>query len=146
MPAVAAGECPCGVIIHEGRFTYLEKGLHKVLDLGEWWERQYSTPLPLGVIAARRSLGRERIAGLEAAIRRSLRYAGFSPESCRDFVRQYAREMSEDVIAQHIETFVTEFSLDLGPSGEAAVSMLTSKAAALAGKDLVPELFFIDHA
>ena len=141
MSAILAGECPCGLIIHEGRFTYREKGLHKVLDLGEWWERQHKTPLPLGVIAARRSLGRERIAALEEAICRSLRYARLDPASCRGFVCQHAREMSEDVIARHIATFVTEFSLDLGPVGEAAVSMLAHKAAALAGKDALPELF-----
>jgi len=145
MPALAAGECPCGLIIHEGRFTYRAKGLHKVLDLGEWWERQYRTPLPLGVIAARRSLGRDRITALEAAIRRSLRYAMLGPASCLDFVRQYAQEMSEEVIAQHIKTFVTEFSLDLGPAGEAAVSMLVRKAAALAGKNEVTEIFLADH-
>jgi len=141
MSAIMAGECPCGLIIHEGRFTYREKGLHKVLDLGEWWERQYKAPLPLGVIAARRSLGRERIAALEAAICRSLRYARLNPASCLDFVRQHAQEMSEDVIEKHIATFVTEFSLDLGPVGEAAVSMLAHKAAALAGKDVLPEFF-----
>jgi len=146
MAAVAAGEYPCGLIIHEGRFTYQEKGLRKVLDLGEWWERSYETPLPLGVIVARRSLGRERIAALEAAICRSLRCARRQPESCWDFVRQYAQEMNEDVISRHIATFVTEFSLELGPAGEAAVSMLTRKAAALAGKAVLPELFLTDHA
>jgi len=146
IPAVLAGEYPCGAIIHEGRFTYQEQGLHKVLDLGEWWEQRYKVPLPLGVIAARRGLGRERIAELEAAIRRSLSYARLKPEAGRDFVRQHAQEMHEDVIAQHIATFVTEFSLDLGPSGEAAVSMLVRKAAALAGKDFIPELFLTDHA
>ncbi|MCL1985745.1 MAG: 1,4-dihydroxy-6-naphthoate synthase [Betaproteobacteria bacterium] len=146
MPALTAAECPCGVIIHEGRFTYREKGLYKVLDLGEWWERQYEIPLPLGVIAARRSLGRARIAALEDAIRRSLRCARLSPESCRDFVRRYAQEMHEDVIERHIETFVTAFSLDLGPAGEAAVSMLAHKAAALAGKDVLPAPFLPGHA
>jgi 1,4-dihydroxy-6-naphthoate synthase len=146
IPAVAAGECPCGVIIHEGRFVYQEKGLHKVLDLGEWWELRYKAPLPLGVIAARRGLGRERITDLEAAICRSLRYARRKPEAGRDFVRQYAQEMDEDVIAKHIATFVTEFSLDLGPAGETAVSMLAHKAATLAGKDLLPELFLSAHA
>jgi len=146
MSALVAGECPCGVIIHEGRFTYQEKGLHKVLDLGEWWERRYEMPLPLGVIAARRALGRERLAALETAIRRSLRYARLKPASCRDFVRRHAQEMDEDVIARHIETFVTAFSLELGQSGEAAVNMLICKAAVLAGKNVLPELFLTDHA
>jgi len=145
MPAVAAGDCPCGVIIHEGRFTYQEKGLHKVLDLGEWWERQYEAPLPLGVIAAKRALGRERIAALEAAVRRSLQYAERTPDACRDFVRQNAQEMDEAVIAQHIATFVTEFSRELGPAGEAAVGMLARKAAELAGKNVLPEIFLADH-
>jgi 1,4-dihydroxy-6-naphthoate synthase len=146
MPAIAAGECPCGLIIHEGRFTYREKGLHKVLDLGEWWEGRYAMPLPLGVIAARRGLGRKRIAALEAAIRRSLRCARLAPASCWDFVRQHAQEMSEEVIAKHIATFVTEFSLDLGPDGEAAINTLVRKAAALAGKNVPADIFPPDHA
>jgi len=146
MPAVAADEYPCGVIIHEGRFTYQEQGLHKVLDLGEWWEQRHKMPLPLGVIAVRRGLDRERITALEESVRQSLRYARLNPASSRDFVRQHAQEMDEEIIAQHIETFVTDFSLELGPAGEAVVNMLARKAAALAGKDVLPELFLTDHA
>lgn len=141
MPAVVEGKCPCGLLIHEGRFTYAEKGLHKVLDMGVWWEGAFRTPLPLGVIVARRSLGAKRIAALENALENSLRHALEHPEAGRDFIRGHARELDEEVIRKHIRTFVTDFSLRLGPTGENAVRVLAAKGAQLAGKDCMPELF-----
>ena len=140
MPALIRGECQCGVIIHEGRFTYERYGLHKVLDLGQWWESRMRMPLPLGVIVARRSLGAKRIAELEAAIGDSLRHARKSPTDCMDFVRSHAQEMNDEVIASHIATFVTDFSLELGAEGESAVRMLAQKSAELMDVAL-PELF-----
>ena len=136
MPALSRGDCMCGVIIHEGRFTYEQHGLHKLLDLGQWWESQMHMPLPLGVIVARRSLGAERIAELEAAIGASLRYARARPGACMDFVRRHAQEMDDEVIARHIDTFVTDFSLDLGEQGEEAVRLLARKSAELMGTSL----------
>ncbi len=141
MPAVMEGRCPCGLLIHEGRFTYVEKGLYKVLDLGEWWEGAFSMPLPLGVIAAKRSLGAERIAAFEDALRASLRHARAQPEAGRDFIRRHAQELDDAVTDAHIRTFVTEFSLNLGPEGERAIRVLAEKACALAGKNLPNTLF-----
>jgi 1,4-dihydroxy-6-naphthoate synthase len=141
IPAVAAGECPCGVIIHEGRFTYAAKGLHKVLDFGEWWEEAFRAPLPLGVIAARRSLGAPLIAALEEALRASLRHALARPSDGRNFIRAHAQEMDEEIIDRHIRAFVTDFSLDLGADGEKAVRALAGEAARVAGKTRLPDPF-----
>jgi 1,4-dihydroxy-6-naphthoate synthase len=141
IPAVASGECPCGVIIHEGRFTYAEKGLHKVLDFGEWWEETFRAPLPLGVIAAKRRLGAPLIAELEEAIRASLRHALARPPDGRAFIRAHAQEMDEEIIDRHIRAFVTDFSMDLGPVGEKAVRSLADEAARLAGKARPPDPF-----
>jgi 1,4-dihydroxy-6-naphthoate synthase len=121
IPAVAKGTTDLGVIIHEGRFTYAEAGLRLVLDLGEWWERTTGLPLPLGVIAARRDLGKESILKIQEAIRRSLSYVRANPYDCMEFIQMNACEMDIDVIIEHIDTFVTDFSFELGPEGKNAV-------------------------
>ncbi len=133
MPAVAAAEAEAGVVIHEGRFTYAERGLSLVLDLGAWWEEAMKAPIPLGVIAAKRSLGKERIQAVDRAIRSSLRLAWNNPEAGQGFIRAHAQEMDEMVLRSHIATFVNEFSLDLGEEGRAATRLMLEKAAELAG-------------
>lgn len=130
MPAVAAGEVDAGLIIHESRFTYPEHGLVQLLDLGAWWEGETGLPLPLGAILARRDLGEARIRALDAAVRASLRYAFDHPDEPMDYVRSYADELSDEVTQAHIRTYVNEFSLDVGPEGEAAVLELFSRAEA----------------
>ncbi len=125
MPAVASGEADCGIIIHEGRFTYGEYGLHKIMDTGEWWETAYKVPLPLGMIVARRELGAEMIAAVSSAIRASLEHANAHPEAGRDFIKTHAQEMADPVIAAHIKTFVNQYSLSLGEDGRKAIEILT---------------------
>lgn len=137
MPAIAAGELPAGVVIHEGRFTYEARGLHLVLDLGAWWEETMRAPLPLGVIAARRSLGADIIQGIDRCIHDSLALAWRDPLAGRDFVRAHAQEMDEAVLSAHIATFVNEFSLDLGREGRDAVRAMLEKAVELAGGELL---------
>lgn len=142
MPAVAAGSVDCGVVIHEGRFTYPEHGLHLVLDLGQWWEGHTGMPLPLGGIAVRRSLGRETALLVEDAIRRSLAHANSNPEASRGFIKQHAQELADTVIDSHIRTFVNDFSLELGPEGQDAIRLLVAKAAEMAGRqEPLPSLF-----
>lgn len=136
MPAVSAGELPVGVVIHEGRFTYADRGLHLVLDLGAWWEETMRAPLPLGVIAARRSLGADAIQAIDRCIHDSLALGRRDPLAGRDFVRAHAQEMDEAVLSAHIATFVNEFSLDLGREGRDAVRAMLEKAAELAGGEL----------
>ncbi|WP_029898237.1 1,4-dihydroxy-6-naphthoate synthase [Desulfohalovibrio reitneri] len=141
MDAVAGGGVPVGVVIHEGRFTYGERGLSMYVDLGSWWEQAYGLPLPLGSIAARRDLGIEVVDGLNAAVRSSLEYARENPEASREAVRENARELSEEVIQAHIETFVTDFSLDVGRDGEHAVRVLLDEAFRIHGGEMVDPLY-----
>jgi 1,4-dihydroxy-6-naphthoate synthase len=124
MPAVARGEAEAGLIIHESRFTYPEHGLEKLLDLGEWWERETGLPIPLGAIVARRSLGEAARRQLEDAIRRSVEHAFAHPDDSRAYVRAHAQEMDEAVMREHIALYVNRFSLDLGEEGEKAVREL----------------------
>jgi 1,4-dihydroxy-6-naphthoate synthase len=129
MPALLAGRADLGLIIHEGRFTYARKGLRLVLDLGTWWEKEKGLPLPLGVIAVRRSLGMECAVAVQAAVRASLAYARTHPEDGREFIRGLAQEMDPEVMAGHIALFVNEYSNDLGAEGQKAV-METVRAGA----------------
>ena len=128
MPAVASGEVDAGLIIHESRFTYPQHGLEKVVDLGEWWEEATGSAIPLGGIVARRELG-EDIPGIEAAIRRSVELAFSNPSATAEYVRAHAQEMSEEVTRSHIDLYVNDFSVDLGPEGEHAVRELARRAA-----------------
>lgn len=119
--AVAGGEVDGGVIIHESRFTYQEKGLVCLQDLGAWWEKRYGLPLPLGCIAARRSLGKERIMAIELAIRASVDYAFLHPEQCLPYIQSLSQEMAPEVVHSHIALYVNDFSRDLGEEGLAAI-------------------------
>lgn len=125
--AVKSGLVSAGVIIHESRFTYQEMGLVCLCDLGQWWEASTGHPLPLGCIAARRSLGTEKIRVIEQLIRASLGQAHRSPNSCGPYIRKYAQETADTVVANHIALYVNDFSLDLGREGRAAVTAFIDK-------------------
>lgn len=124
MPAVAAGKVDAGVIIHEGRFTYPQYNLHKILDLGEWWEASWHVPLPLGAIAVRRDVPYDLAKAMEKAISRSVRQGFKNPAASKDFIRAHAQEMDEEITGKHIKTFVTDFSEDLGKTGRQAIKIL----------------------
>jgi len=130
MGAVRHGEVDAGVVIHESRFTYADYGLTKLLDLGEWWERDTGHPIPLGGIAARRSLGGAAIAVIDRALRASVAYAYAHPDAANGYIRAHSQEMSDEVCAAHIGLYVNDFSLDLGGEGEAAVTALVDRATA----------------
>lgn len=134
--AVLAGKVKAGLIIHENRFTYQQKGLVKLLDCGEFWESQYRLPIPLGGIAVRRDLPLEVREKVNRALRQSVQYAFEHPESSRTFVCAHAQEMEEAVMQQHIGLYVNDYSLDLGPSGRAAVEGLLRVAEE---KGIIPE-------
>jgi 1,4-dihydroxy-6-naphthoate synthase len=142
IPAVAEARADLGAIIHEGRFTYAARGLLPALDLGLWWEENTGLPLPLGVIAVRRDLGRDTALRLEDAIRRSLEHARRHPEDSRDFVAAHAQEMDSEVRARHIATFVNDFSMSLGEEGRRAVRALLRAIATSAGLSLFPGPMF----
>ncbi len=128
MPAVSAGEVDAGVVIHEGRFTYQEQGLSKLLDLGAWWEDHSGLPIPLGAIAVRRSLGVDVARQMNESIRQSLLGARECPSGANNYIKEHAQEMDDAVIAEHIKTFVTDYSLDVGDAGEEAIARLLSEA------------------
>jgi 1,4-dihydroxy-6-naphthoate synthase len=128
MPAVASGEVAAGVIIHESRFTYPDYGLVKLLDLGEWWEKETGHPIPLGGILARRSLGEELITKVDDAIGRSLDYAWQQPHQASAYIASHAQEIDAQVAQRHIELYVNSFSRDLGTEGIAAIEDLFSRA------------------
>lgn len=122
--AVLGGETDLGVIIHENRFTYQQRGLNKVMDLGEYWEEKMKVPIPLGAIAIRRKFETtvsEKISGL---IKKSLEYAFKNYPLVTDYVKAHSQEMSEDVMRQHIDLYVNNYSLDLGTDGKEAIGIL----------------------
>ena len=122
--AVGRGDVDLGVLIHEGRFTYRDKGLELVRDLGAWWQETSGCPIPLGGIAVKRSLGAEIAASFDRVLHRSISYAFAHPEASREYVASYARELSAQIQQQHIDMFVGRFSLDLGEEGRRAVDTL----------------------
>lgn len=126
--AVLNGDVDAGLIIHENRFTYEQKGLKKVMDLGEYWDSQMHAPIPLGGIVIKRSLNEALQQQVNRLIRKSVEYAFAHPESSMPYVREHAQAMSEDVMKKHIQLYVNSFSIDLGQQGKEAVERMFSKA------------------
>ena len=122
--AVERGEADAGVLIHEGRFVYERRNLELVADLGKLWEGETSLPLPLGAIVAKRELGDETISNFEKLLAESVRYAFDHPLASRDFVKEHAQELEDDVIDKHISLFVNEYTISLGTDGQQAVNHL----------------------
>lgn len=127
MESIKDGQIDAGVIIHESRFTYKQEGLICLQDLGEWWENISGQPIPLGCIAARRSLGRDRIMEIDRAVRESLEVAYRDPAACLPYIQQYSQEIEPQVVRDHIELYVNSFSLDLGAEGRTAVESFLQK-------------------
>ncbi len=140
--AILLGEVDAGVIIHENRFTYQQKGLHKLLDLGEFWEKQTGSPVPLGGIAAHNRLGKDVIAKVNRSIRRSVEYANAHKGEISDFTRCHASEMEVGVMQQHIALYVNEFSVNLGDTGKESVSRMFDYALEAGIIKQVPALIF----
>ncbi len=129
LPAVAAGEVDAGVIIHEGRFVYAGFGLQLVADLGAVWESDTGLPLPLGVIAAERSL--EFADVFEDRLRASIEAAWQDPQASAAYVRAHAQEVDPEVCRRHIALYVNQYSRELGAEGRAAVETLLARGAAI---------------
>lgn len=135
---VSCGE-GLGVIIHENRFTYQEKGLHKIIDLGDYWEQTTGNPIPLGGIVMKRSFDAALIQRVDALIHESLQYAFAHYPAVTEYVRCHAQEMSEDVMRQHINLYVNDYSLNLGDAGKAAVLQMMET---LGRKPYAPQTVF----
>lgn len=125
---VLSGEADAGLIIHENRFTYQEKGLFKLMDLGDWWEETTTAAIPLGGITMKRSHSPEVCAQVDELIKRSVLYSWKYYPKLAPFVIHNSQEMSEDVMRQHIELYVNEYSTTLGSSGVFAIETLFDKA------------------
>ncbi len=126
--AVLAHKVDAGLLIHENRFTYQQKGLEKIMDLGEFWESLIHAPIPLGGIVVKRSVDLQLQRSIDRLIRRSVEFAFAHPESCMAYVKQHAQEMEEDVMKKHIALYVNSFSVDLGETGRGAAELLFKKA------------------
>ncbi|MDA1094733.1 MAG: 1,4-dihydroxy-6-naphthoate synthase [Acidobacteria bacterium] len=131
MPALESGDADFGVCIHEGRFTWRERGLTFVEDLGEVWEAETGTPLPLGGILARTRLPLDTITTVTDVLADSLAYALGHRQDTVPTMRRYAQELTEDVMFQHVDLYVNEWTADLGDTGRAALAMLSEQAAKL---------------
>ncbi len=126
--AVERGEVDAGVLIHEGRFVYERRNLCLVADLGKLWENETGLPLPLGAIIVKRELGEDVISKFDKLLAESVRYAFDHPLASRDFVKQHAQELDDEVIEKHISLFVNDYTLSLGDEGHQAVARLMESA------------------
>ncbi len=122
--AVLDGNVAAGVIIHENRFTYHQKGLQKLMDLGAFWEEYLKVPIPLGGIIANRNLPVAISKKVDALIKKSVEYAFTNYPQLSSYVSEHAQEMSEAVMRQHIDLYVNNYSLGLGNEGKQAVFKL----------------------
>ena len=123
-------EIDLGLIIHENRFTYAAKGLHKVIDLGSFWEQKTGSAIPLGGIVMSRKYDKQTLDKVNRIMASSVEFAMKNPLSSAAFVKQHAQEMEESVMVQHIQLYVNKYSLNLGVEGRKAVSTLLDSAVA----------------
>jgi len=122
--AVLNGSVDAGVIIHENRFTYQDKGLVKLMDLGEYWEQQTHAPIPLGGIIIKRTFDKAVQQQLERLIKKSVEYSFSQYPEISSYISDHSQEMSKDVMRKHIDLYVNDFSIDLKDKGKAAVQKL----------------------
>ena len=126
--AVLTHKADAGLLIHETRFTYAQKGLKKIIDLGEFWEKKTGgLPLPLGAIAVKRSLPEKIKQNLNTALRHSIEHAMQNPRKPEKFIAEHAKEMDMEVCRKHINLYVNEFSVALGERGRKAVEELLAR-------------------
>jgi 1,4-dihydroxy-6-naphthoate synthase len=125
--AVLSGDVDCGVLIHEGRFTFEAKGLTLLTDLGAVWEARMQCPLPLAAIAIRKDLVSQYGAAIDAALRASVEYAFAHPDASRAYVAAHAQEMAPDVMRRHIQLYVNQYSIEMD---DRAVQVMLEWAAA----------------
>ena len=128
MPQLKGNQADFGVCIHEGRFTWQSEGVGLVEDLGVRWESETNCPLPLGGLLARRSLAADTIASIQAVVHDSLQFAIRNRNDALPTMRKYAQELDDDVLMQHVDLYVNEWTLDLGPTGQTSLRELSQKA------------------
>lgn len=135
-----------GLIIHENRFTYQDKGLHKVMDLGEFWEKETGCAIPLGGIVIRRELAEDVKLKVNRVLQRSVEFAFANPKSGIEFIRSHAQSMDESVMYKHIELYVNKYSIDLDKEGRQAIELLFEKAQNLGIIPKITKDLFLNHS
>ncbi|AYL98605.1 menaquinone biosynthesis family protein [Mucilaginibacter celer] len=135
--SVLDGRIDIGLIIHENRFTYQDKGLKKIIDLGDYWEQRTGCAIPLGGIVANRKLPLDVQHKINRVLRKSVEFAFANPKSGLEFIREHAQEMSEEVMYKHIELYVNQYSVDLGVEGRKAINLMFDTALE---KGIIPEI------
>jgi 1,4-dihydroxy-6-naphthoate synthase len=129
LPAVVEGRVDAGVLIHEGQLYYGDRGLHKVLDLGQWWYQQTGLPLPLGGNVVRKDLGPALVSRIGRLLRDSIRYALEHREEALDYALRYARGLDRGLADRFVGMYVNDWTIDYGPRGREAVRTLLDRAA-----------------
>jgi 1,4-dihydroxy-6-naphthoate synthase len=135
--AVLESRVDVGLIIHENRFTYQDKGLKKIIDLGDFWEKKTGCAIPLGGIVGNRNLPVDVQHKINRVLRKSVEFAFANPKSGLEFIRQHAQEMSEEVMYKHIELYVNKYSVNLGEEGRKAINLLFATALE---KGIIPKI------
>jgi 1,4-dihydroxy-6-naphthoate synthase len=128
LPAVAEGRVDAGLIIHEGQLYYGERGLHKVVDLGQWWFEQTGLPLPLGGNVVRKDLGDELVSEIARLLRASIVYALEHRQEALDYALRYARDLDPALADRFVGMYVNDWTVDYGPRGREAVRALLDRA------------------
>lgn len=129
LPAVAAGDVPAGLLIHEGQLFYGDKGLYKVLDLGQWWYEQTSLPLPLGGNVVRKDLGEAMVLKIAGLLKQSIHYALEHREEALTYALAYARDLDPKLADRFVGMYVNHWTVDYGPRGREAVRQFLGRAA-----------------
>ncbi len=125
--AVQDGKVDAGLIIHEGQLTYAREGLHKIVDLGEWWYEETGLPLPLGANVIRRNLGSEKIRTITSLLKQSIQYSLDHRELGLEYAMTYARDMETDLADKFVGMYVNDYTLDYGENGRKAVQELLNR-------------------
>lgn len=141
--AVQNGDCDAGLLIHEGQLFYESLGLHKVLDLGEWWHRQTGLPLPMGGNAIRRDLGSETIKAVSQHLRDSIEYALEHREDALQYAMQFARDMEPGLADRFVAMWVNDLTLDYTERGREAVRRLLAEGFA---RGVIPQTVEVEFA
>jgi 1,4-dihydroxy-6-naphthoate synthase len=142
---LTAGDIDAGLIIHENRFTYEQRGFKKIIDLGNWWEQHTKHPIPLGGIAVNRKLSTPLQQKINRVLKRSIAFAFANPTSSLSYVRKHAQEMEPSVVQQHIKLYVNDFTLDIGKKGMDAVRYLYETAHKIGLIDYYPNDIFVPY-
>ena len=129
LPAVAEGKVDAGLLIHEGQLYYGDKGLHKVLDLGQWWFEQTGLPLPLGGNVVRRDLGEATVIKIAGLLKQSICYALEHRQEALEYALRYARDLDPALADRFVGMYVNDWTVDYGPRGREAVRLLLTRAA-----------------